>query len=376
MKTFFKYLFVVLLVVGVLGVLIGIKALQIGALIEAGEADPGVYPETVAVGTVTQDTWETLLPSIGTVTGVDGVEVRTEVAGVIAAIRFTPGQRVEQGAVLVELDASIEKANLKQAEAAADLAEVTLGRAERLVASGTIPVADLDQARTAMAAVDAEIAALKAVLEKKTIKAPFGGYLGIKRIRVGQYVNPGDRLVSLQSLDPVFVEFSMPQGQFAKLTPGLTVRARNEAYPDRTFRGRLTAIDPAIDATTRNVRAQATFPNPGHELRSGMYVDVEIVLPGTTTVNLIPSTAILYAPFGNTVFVVNEPGEEGAMPTVTQQIVRTGRARGDFVEVLQGLELGQRIVTMGAFKLSNGMPIVESDTGIVPPSQDPQVEDS
>ncbi len=189
-------------------------------------------------------------------------------------------------------------------------------------------------------------------------------------------MNPGDRLVSLQSLDPVFVEFSMPQGQFAKLAIGLTVRARNEAYPGRAFTGKLTAIDPAIDASTRNVRVQATFANPRHELRSGMYVDVHVVLPEARTVNLIPSTAILYAPFGNTVFVVNDPEEEGGMPTVTQQIVRTGGTRGDFVEVLEGLELGTRIVTMGAFKLSNGMPIIESETGVVPPSQSPEVEDS
>jgi membrane fusion protein (multidrug efflux system) len=304
--------------------------------------------------------------------------VRTEVAGVVSRLAFEPGQRVAAGTVLVELDRSIEEANLRQAEADAELARLSLMRARELAASGTISRADLDQALARGAETEARVASLAASLGKKTIRAPFAGQLGVKRISVGQYVQPGDELVALQALDRVLVDFWLPQRELQRLRPGLSVRLTSDADPGTTFEGRLSAVDPQVDPRTRNVRLQGTFDNPGRRLRAGMYVSVEVVLPQTRNVLVIPATAVLYAPFGDTVFVLADP-PPGAGPgtwSVVQQVVRLGATRGDFVEVVEGLGGAERVVSAGAFKLRNGQPVTLSDVGTQQPSAAPTPADA
>jgi membrane fusion protein (multidrug efflux system) len=303
-----------------------------------------------------------------------GVIVRTEVAGVIARIRFVPGSRVAAGEILIELDRSIEEANLAQARADADLAARTLRRTRELFESGVVAEAALDAADAALAGIEARIASLEATLAKKTIRAPFTGTLGIKQVSVGEYLDPGDEVVSLQALDRVFVELSLPQRDLGRLAPGLAVRARVDAYPGETFVGRLSAINPQVDAASRTLRMQATFDNPDHRLRAGMFANVEVVLPEARTVQVVPKTAVLYASYGDTVFVVGA-GDGGSL-AVTQQIVRLGETKGDFVEVAEGLAGGERVVTAGGFKLRNGQSVVLSDLGTREPSAAPNPRDS
>jgi len=371
-----KIILAVLTLLAVVGALAGIKALQIGALVRA--APPGPPPETVGAAPVRSETWQSSLPAVGSIAAVEGTVVRSEVAGVVSRIAFVPGQHVAAGAVLVELDRSVEQANLRQAEADAELARLTLARSRELWASGTIARADLDQAVARGAEAEARVASLAASLDKKTIRAPFAGQLGVKQISIGQYVQPGDALVVLQALERVLVDFWLPQRELGQLRPGLTVRATSDADPGTAFEGRLSAIDPQVDPRTRNVRLQATFDNSERRLRAGMFVSVEVLLPETRTVLVIPATAVLYAPYGDTVFLLGDPAPGGAPGTwtVTQQIVRLGATRGDFVEVVDGLGGGERVISAGAFKLRNGQQVTLSDVGTLQPSAAPAPADA
>ena len=360
---------VALVVIGVAIVLLGgTKFLQIKKMIDAGEGGGGMQATAVSFGEARQDRWEVAIDAIGSVTAVEGVMIRAEVAGVVEAITFTAGAEAEAGSLLVKLDHSIEQANLEQALADLDLAERTLRRNTDLFATRSVPEANLDAAKSQLAAAKARVASLEASLAKKTLRAPFSGRLGIRQISVGQYLTPGDPVVLLQSMDPVYVEFSLPQRELGRLTEGLEVRAHADAFPDTAFTGTLTAINPGIDPATRNVRLQATFENPAHELRPGMFVEVEVIMPEARTVTMIPASAVLYAPYGNRVYVVKE-ADDGFI--AQQAIVRLGEARGDFVEILDGLEGNERIVVDGAFKLNEGSPVFSSDQGTVEPELDP-----
>jgi membrane fusion protein, multidrug efflux system len=367
-----KVTFAVLAVLAIVGILAGIKVCQVRTLIHAGQAG-GPPPVAVSAAPVQRVTWETTLRSVGSVAAVEGTVVRAEVAGVVRRIAFEAGAHVAAGTTLVELDSAIERANLGQAQADAVLARQNLSRARELAASKILPQADLDQNVSRMAEVESRMASLQASLDKKVIKAPFGGELGVKRISVGQYLQPGSEIVSLEALDRVFVDFFVPQRELGRVAKGLIVRAVSDAHPDAAFEGRLTAIDPQVDPATRNARLQATFDNPGHRLRSGMYVALEIVLPEKRTITVVPATAVLYAPYGDTVFVLNESAKG---LTVTQQVVRLGDTRGDFVEITEGLTGNERVVGSGAFKLRNGQAVVLSDVGTRPPSETPNPANS
>ena len=369
------FLLVIILIIAIVGVLAGIKALQIKDMIAAGE-QMTMPPSAVAVTSVQSVEWETTLSSVGMVTPVQGVTVRSEVAGVVTAIHFEPGAHIEAGALLIELDRSTEEAEVRRAEADAELARSTLRRTKDLVSSGTIPDADLDEANARMAEVEARIESLKAALDKKTIKAAFTGTLGIREIRLGQYLNPGDPVVSLQALVTVYGEFALPQRDLGKLRQGMEVRARSDAWPDELFLGRLTTINTEINRNTHTVRLQSTFSNANKKLRPGMYLTIDVVLPEVRQVNIVPLSSILYAPYGDSVYIVNtEADSEAKVWTVTQQIVRTGATRGDFVEIVSGLEEGQRIVSAGAFKLRNGQSVVDSDKGVAEQSETPSPAD-
>ena len=350
-----------LVIVAVLG---GIKALQIRALINAGGSF-SVPPETVSAAEVRQEKWESLLATVGSVAAVQGVELRAELAGTVREISFASGGTAAKGQVLVHFDTSSEEAQLRSAEAQEELARLNLVRARDLHTQGVVSKADLDIAESAALRTTGEVDVVRAVIAKKTIRAPFAGRLGIRSVNLGQFVNPGDAIVSLHSLDPVYVDFSVPEQQLVQVQRAMEVRVATDASPGRIFTGKVTALNPEVDASTRNIKVQATVANAGGELRPGMFARVELVLPEAEPLLVIPATAVLHAPYGDSVFVVADVRDEKTGSTVKQvkmTTVRLGETRGDFVAVTAGLEKGQVIATSGVFKLRNGSAVKLDNT--------------
>jgi membrane fusion protein (multidrug efflux system) len=259
------------------------------------------------------------------------------------------------------LDTSSEAAQLRAIEAQLELARLNLDRVRKLRAENTVPQAELDAAEATMKQTEGNADAIRTVIEKKTIRAPFSGQLGIRQVNLGQYLDAGKAIVSLQSLTPVFANFSLPQQELPRLQSGMRVVLRTDAYTNQVFEGRLTAINPDLDRSTRSVGLQATFDNPDQKLRPGMFARVEVQLPEEKRVLIIPATSVVSAPYGDSVYVI-EPGTNGSSSLVVrQQFIRTGMARGDFLSVEAGLAPGQKIVSSGVFKLRNGMAVVENN---------------
>ena len=360
-----RYIALALLIVAMaIGGLAGVKALQIQKLMAMGKtfAPP---PETVATVVTREDQWQDLLSAIGTVTAVQGVMVTPDMPGTVRAIAFESGAVVAKGDLLVKLDTSSEEAQLAALQAQAELARLNLGRSRKLRAENAVSQSELDTAEAGLKQTDSNADVVRATIQKKTIRAPFAGRLGLRQVNLGQYLDTGKPIVSLQSLAPVYVIFSLPQQNLSRLKTGLPVRLFTDAYPDRTFEGTLTASDPDLDQATRTVSLQATVANADQALRPGMFARVEVVLPEAHPVLLIPATAVLSAPSGDSVYVVeSKPAGEGgaAALTVRQQIIRIGGGRGDFRSVVSGLKPGERIVSTGLFKLRPGMPVVENNT--------------
>jgi membrane fusion protein, multidrug efflux system len=356
-----KILFAFFLVAVVAGVLAGIKALQIRAMIDqtASFSMPAAVVSTV---NATAASWDTVFSAVGSVTAVQGVTMTAEAPGKVVHIDFDSGDRVEAAKVLVQLDISEETARLRALEAGENLARVNLGRIESLVAQRSTAKAEYDAALAEHRQILAQMDALKAFIAKKTIRAPFSGILGIRRINLGQNLGDSDVITTLTRLDRVHVEFSLPQQQVASVLPGATVRVTTDALPGQTREGRLSAVEPLADSATRTVRMQAELENPGEVLRPGMFVNVNVVLPEKRAVTLIPATAVLYAAYSDSVFVVEpaESAEAGAAEglTLRQQFVTLGERRGDFVVVEKGLEPGRVVVSTGVFKYRNGQPVV------------------
>jgi membrane fusion protein (multidrug efflux system) len=281
--------------------------------------------------------------------------------------------------MLVELDSAVEQAQLRAAEAGVDLARANLARARDLRPRNLVSQADLDAAEAQFRQATAQLDNIRAVIAKKTLRAPFAGRLGIRQINLGQFLDKGAAIVTLQALDPVYVDFALPQQNLAQLTRGMPVRVTTDAFPAQEFAGQLSAISPEVDAVTRNVRLQATLANRDGRLQPGMYVEVAAVLPETEPVLMIPATAVLYAPYGDSVFVVEEQRDEqtGVVGQVlNQKFVRLGRTRGDFVVVTSGLEAGQTVVSSGVFKLRNGMSVVVDNTLAPQPRLAPRPENA
>jgi membrane fusion protein (multidrug efflux system) len=342
-----------------LGVIAGIKARQIGTLI-AATARMTPPPETVTTAGVHEEYWEPTLAAVGTVAAEQGVVLSTEASGTITKIAFESGATVKSGELLVELDTSVEKAQLAAAEARAKLAEISLRRAKDLREKNTNSQADLDAADAASREAAAQVANIRATIDKKIIRAPFGGRLGIRLVNLGQFINAGTPVVPLQSLQPVHVDFTLPQQQLGQLATGLAARVKSDAWPRQVFEGKITAINPDIDLATRSVKVQLTIANEKELLRPGMFGNVSVVLPDKSKLTTIPATAVLFAPYGDTVFVVEKKAGENSgedQLVVRQQFVRLGVRRGDFVAVTEGLEPGQTVVATGAFKLRNGAAI-------------------
>jgi membrane fusion protein (multidrug efflux system) len=365
-----NFIIVATVLVVIIGTLVGIKALQIRALIASG-ASFTMPPETVSGAQVREESWENLIPAVGSVTAVQGVELKAELAGTVREIAFASGGTVVKGALLVQLDVSSEAAQLRAAEAQAELARLNLERARDLRAQGVVSQADFDSSQAAFLRTNGEVDIVKATIAKKTIRAPFSGRLGIRSVNLGQYVDAGAPIVSLQSLDPVYVDFNVPEQQLAQLKKGTAVRVATDASPGRAFTGEVTALNPEIDASTRNIKVQATVANADGALRPGMFARVELVLPQAQAVLVVPATAVLHAPYGDSVFVISDVKDEksgNAVKQVRMTTVRLGGTRGDFVSVTSGLTAGQTIATSGVFKLRNGTTVV-IDNSLAPDAQ-------
>ncbi len=366
MKT--KVLLAILLVIIVTGGLAVVKTLQFKKMIAAAKA-AGAPAETVSSVVVRADQWQETLTAIGSITAVQGVTIVPEIAGKIVEIAFESGATVKRGDVLLRLDISTEEAQLRAIKAQLDLARINLRRSTELRKDNTVSQADLDGAVAGAQQLEASADGIQAVIDKKTIRAPFDGQLGIRQVNLGQYLEAGKAIVSLQSLTPVYADFSLPQQELARLREGLRVRVTTDAYPGQAFTGRLTAMNPDLDASMRSIGLQATFDNPGRLLRPGMFARVEVLLPRETPVITIPATAVLSAPYGDSVFVIETAAKAGqTRQTVRQQFIRVGAARGDFLSVQSGLKPGERIVSSGVFKLRNGASVIENNE-LSPPSQ-------
>ena len=359
------------------GAIVGIKALQIGALIESGKNAPKPM-ETISTTVVETDEWVRSVESVGSLRAVQGADLSTETAGIVSRINFENGAEVREGDLLVELDTEAEQATLRSAEAEADLARTVYERTKTLRATNAIPQSDLDAAASQLRKVTALVEQLRATISKKQLRAPFTGRLGIREINLGQFVQNGNKIVSLQSLNPIFVDFLLPQQLISTVAPGQKILLRTDAYPGRVFEGELTAINSEVDRITRNIRLQGTLKNPDGALRPGMFARVEIFEGGEDEVLRIPLTAVFRAPYGDSVFVVLEKdGPDGKKEKfVEQRFIRTGRTMGDFIAVTEGLKAGDTVVSAGTFKLRNGVG-VNIDNSLAPqPKSAPNPENS
>jgi membrane fusion protein (multidrug efflux system) len=342
------------------------KYLQIKKLI-ASAPKPGAQVVTAIKATVAE--WQPQLTSVGTLAPVRGVDVTTEIAGLVRDVRIKSGDEVKAGQVLFEMNADADIAQLRSLQAAADLAATTLKRDKLQLAAQAISQAQVDNDEADLKSRQALVAQQKALVDKKTIRAPFAGKLGITAVNPGQYLNPGDKLVTLQTIDTVYVDFFVPQKQLAGLSIGQKLNLSNDAWPGVAFPAKVTSISPKVDAATRNVQVQATVPNAKRQLLPGMFANVSLEQGDKKAYLTLPQTAITYNPYGSTVFVLapataKDPkdvpkDDKGNPQLVAQQVfVTTGPTRGDQVAVLTGVKEGQTVVTSGQLKLKNGTPAV------------------
>ncbi len=351
-----RILFAILGVILVIAALAGIKTLQIRSMIDSGKKFTPP-PETVTTAVAASESWETFLGSVGTLTAVQGVNLAAETPGKVVKIAFESGTSVKRGDLLIQQDTSSEEAQLPGAVAQATLADGDLKRSGQMFAEGIISQADQDKALAASRQAGAQVDNLRAAIAKKTIRAPFSGRIGIRQINLGQMLREGDQIVTLQALDPIYVDFSVPQQELSRVRIGLTVKLTGDALGSDVLTGRISAISPLVDSETRNVKIQATVANKAERLRPGMFVNASVGLPVRRQVLSIPGTAVLYAPYSDSVFVV-ENAKDGKGMLLRQQFVRLGEKRGDFVAVSSGLKAGETVVSTGVFKLRNGQKVV------------------
>jgi membrane fusion protein (multidrug efflux system) len=353
----------------VVAVLAGVKAGQIGKMIQAGKSFTPP-PETVTTAKVEAASWLPTRTAVGTLVAVRGVTLGAELPGTIREIHFDSGQSVRKGAVLVKLDTTTEEAQLQAALADAKLAEDNLARAVDLRKGEANTPADLDAARTRATQAQATVATLRTTIAKKTIQAPFDGRVAIRQVELGQVVSPGTPIASLQSVSPIYAEFWLPQQALADVKAGQKVRMTTDTFPGQAWEGTVSTVNTEVDVATRNVRLRATFPNPDGRLRPGMFANVEVLAGAARPVLVIPATAALFAPYGDSVFVLEEKPDAAGKPaaTVTQRFVRLGERRGDLVAVESGLKEGDVVVSSGAFKLRSGAAVVVRNE-LAPPAE-------
>ncbi len=331
-----------------------IKFKQIQTAVQASAYQPP--PEAVTSVVAQPEVWPATTEVIGTMEAVHGVMVSSDLPGTVTKINFDSGKAVHEGDILVELDTREERAQLASLEAQRDLAKVNFGRMQQLVKDGVISRLEYDQATAQQKQTEANVGQIRATIERKTIRAPFSGTLGIRKINLGQYLSAGNAVVQLQALNPIYVNFGLPQQALGQVRVGRSLRVTSDDLPGKAFTGRVTALDSVIDQTTRNVQVQATLANPEGKLQPGMFVQVEVVLGASRTVVPLPASAVSYAPYGDSVFVITDLRDPKGHTYrgVRQQFVKLEGSRGDQVAVVSGLNPGDEVVTSGVFKLRNG----------------------
>lgn len=368
-KQFLWVLLGLIIVVPIIATLVGVKLDQFSTMGEEA-AQMVMPPETVNSYEVKESTWQPRFSAVGSVVAIAGTNVSTEADGVVREIKFEPGSDAKEGDLLVVLDVDVEQSQLRDAEASAQLAKVSFDRARELLQSKNISQAEYDTAAAGIKQALAQIDNIRALIRKKTVRAPFAGKLGIRQISVGQYLQRGNPVVSLQALDPIYVEFSLPQQRIGELAEGLKINITSDSYPGESFTGNVTAINPEIDPSTRTIRVQATLSNKDGRLRPGMFVSVDLVLAKSEQVLFIPETAIVHAPFGDSVYLIvknDKPEEATTAPLVAkQQFVKLGTRQGDFVAVTEGIKAGDTVISTGVFKLQPGV-AVQVDNTLAPP---------
>jgi membrane fusion protein (multidrug efflux system) len=346
----------------VVGILAGVKAGQIVNMVRAGES---FAPPPVAVSSarVQRAEWDAARAASGTVVAVQGVALGSEVPGRVHEISFESGALVKRGAVLVRLDTAAEEAQLASARADAELARATLARTAELRRGEANAVADLDAARARAKQAEAAVENLRAVIAKKSIRAPFDGRVAMRQVSLGQILTPGTPIASLQQVSPIYVDFWLPQQALREVTRGERVRLRTDTFPDAVWQGEVTTVNSEVDPATRNVLVRATVPNTDGRLRPGMFGSVEVQAAERRAVLTVPVTAVIYAPYGDSVFAIEQqPGQGGkAVTAARQKFVRLGERRGDLVEVVSGLAAGETVVGSGGFKLRNGATVAVND---------------
>ena len=354
---------------------------KLGQFTAMGEAAKNMVqpPETVTAMLVEDTQWEQTITSTATITAVQGVMVSAETGGRVTQIDFKSGSIVNTGDVLIQLDTANEDAQLASAEATAALAKASLTRVRKLSKQNLTSQDALESAEAKVKETIAQAHNVRALIAKKTIRAPFSGRLGLRLVNIGEILREDDAIVSLHTLDPIYVDFSIPQKTLLRLKPGLEVRVTVDAAPDTPFIGAILATNPDVDLVTRSVRVRAKFANPDEVLRAGMFANATVVMPKKQTVLPVAVTAIAYATFGDSVFVIEEQKNEQSGETekvLRQQFVRLGQARGDFIDVIDGLKAGETIVTSGVFKLRSGMKVIIDNTLAPEPSLDPHPSNS
>jgi membrane fusion protein (multidrug efflux system) len=316
-------------------------------------------PEAVTTIVASEEAWPSTLNAIGTVAAVRGVTIAADLPGTVEKIAFDSGQSVHQGDVLALQDTRQERAQLAAADAQRDLARVNFERLQGLLNEKVISRAEFDRAIAEQRQADGRVGEIHAAIDRKTIKAPFSGVLGLRHVNLGQYLSGGDALVTLQALNPIYVNFGVPQQAAGQMRPGRSVRITVGEQPGVALTGRVTALDSVVDEATRNVQVQATFANPNGLLRPGMFVQTEAVSGAGSTLVSLPASAVSYAPFGDSVFVVTDiKSEKGTYRGVRQQFVKLGATRGDQIAVVSGVKKGDEVVTSGTFKLRNGAAVL------------------
>jgi membrane fusion protein, multidrug efflux system len=335
-------------------------------------------PTAVTTVVAQKETWPSTLSVIGTAAAIEGVTVSADLPGTIDKIHFESGQWVHEGDILVELDTRQERAQLASLEAQRDLAHINYGRAQELVKAGVISRSDYDTADSQQKATEAQVGDIRAAIARKTIHAPFSGLLGIRQVSLGQYLAAGQAIVSLQSLSPIYVNFGIPQQDTPKVIPGHVLRVTNGDLPGMAFTGRITALDSVISEQTRNIQVQATVTNKENKLRPGMFVQVELPLGQPRQVVPLPASAINYAPYGDSVFIVVQMKDArgNSYRGVRQQVVKVEGSRGDQVAITSGINPGEEVVSSGVFRLRNGAPVLVNNTVKPENSASPKPEDS
>jgi len=367
-----KKMIIMLIALGVIfGGIFGYKAFMsymMKKYMAAGSA-PAV---TVSAIKAVSDDWQPQLSAVGTLRAVRGVDVTTEVVGLVQSVNFKSGEEVKAGQLLVQLNADTDNAQLQTLVATRDLSQSVYERNKKQFQAQAVSQASLDADAADLKVKQAQVAQQEAQTIKKSIRAPFAGRLGIHSVNPGQYLNAGDKIVTLQALDSIYVDFYLPQQELSRLTKGQTVTAVSDAYPNKKFTGRITAVSPKVDPQTRNVQIEALLENPRHELLPGMYANIRVQAGKPQRYLTIPRAAVTFNPYGETVYIVEEKGKDAkGQPSlaVKQSFITTGPARGDQVAVLKGIKEGDRVVTAGQLKLKSGSPVIIDNT--VQPANDP-----